>query len=85
MRSCFYSKKNTIYSALNNTELKKVLLKKKLNKKKNSSVLPYAFYQMTFGKEFKYFKCPLFNPVEVFDFSNILTDSILSFSDVVSA
>ena len=56
MRSCFYSKKNTIYSALNNTELKKVLLKKKLNKKKNSSVLPYAFYQMTFGKEFKYFK-----------------------------
>lgn len=56
MRNSFYSNNDTVYSAVNKKKLRNILNKKQLYKKNNKGVLPYAFYQMTFGKKFKYFK-----------------------------
>ena len=56
MRDCFYGKTDSVYFGLNHKQLKKVISKKKLQKKKENSVLPFAFYLLNYGRNFKYYK-----------------------------
>ena len=56
MRKSYYQNKNTVYSALNRKELKKILSLNKLKEKNKDSILPYGYYMSIFGKEFKYYK-----------------------------
>tara|TARA_Y100000816_G_C26101148_1_gene583616 strand:- start:1049 stop:2479 length:1431 start_codon:yes stop_codon:yes gene_type:complete len=55
MRESFYSNSKNIYYALNTKQLRDVILNSNLKKKDNKSVLPFAYYMMTFGKNFKYY------------------------------
>ena len=55
MRESFYSNSKNVYYALNLNQLRKVILKYNLKKKDDKSVLPFAYYMMTFGKNFNHY------------------------------